>query len=478
MDKEILYKPQNFSIDYFLGSYKTFSFYSIPMKAEEHIFKSIDIRGIYKKDLDEDIMERIGLVVGTYLKKQNMIVSSDSRLSSKQLRASLAEGLRKAGVNTEDVGEMPVGVASFYGWMTKKPVGYITASHMSKEWNGVKLFHEDGRIFHEPENLEIKKLFFSNLKEKNKPGIKLNTDKEKIFKDYEVFIKQKTKFSKKIRVAFDFGNGAAAYLKNTLNNLPLDTVFIYDEPDGNFPNRDSNPQTADLSVLKAATKNCDIGFAFDGDGDRIVVVDDKGRELSTEHFTITILSKLFMEHKGNLVANVECSNILEKFAQRYNRKVHRVKVGHTFMVDAVDKENACFGVEKSGHCTLPSTVPFYDVVPIALYTIAIVSESDKKLSAMVDELPKTYFGREVFACDYTIKGQVTNHIQQKFKKEYTNVINLDGSRVDFEDGWVLIRVSNTEPIIRLSVEAQSKERLEELKDIFREKVKEAIVLFS
>ena len=447
------------------------------MQAEAHIFKAIDIRGIYGKDIDEEIMERVGSVLADYLKKKEIIISSDFRISSPSLRNALIKGILNSGVDVLDAKELPIGVAVFYGWKTKIPVAYVTASHLPKEWNGVKFFHEDGKIFEEDENKEIKESFFKNTSFKKTNG-KIKTLKtEEALDEYKKFLKNKIKFKRKIKVAFDFGNGANTMLKDVIKDFPIEPVFIYDKPDGNFPNRHSNPELSDLIELKNKVKNCDIGFAFDGDGDRILVMDEKSRTATAEHYTIFIIKNLFKTQKGGVVANVECSKIIEDFARKNKRDFYRVKVGHTFMIKSVIENNACFGIEKSGHCFFPAVAPFYDAFPVAMFIASVISSNDEKFSDFLDEMPKTYFEREKIDCSFNIRKKVLDDVEKSLFKEY-KIDNMDGIRIDFEDGWILIRSSNTEPILRLSVETNSQERTTQLKEKFLNVVKNSISSFS
>jgi phosphomannomutase len=440
------------------------------MEDISHIFKAIDIRGIYGKDINEEIMEKIGYVIANYVDSEDIVVSSDVRNSSPALRKALINGIILTGKNVIDIEEMPVGVAAFYGWKNNKVMGYVTASHLSKEWNGLKFFHKGGQIFEESENATIRDKFFLTTVEKSgKRGRIKKENREKILEDYANFLKQKIKI-KNIKIAVDCGNGATSFLNKVFEKIGFEPVFINDTPDGNFPNRPSNPELSELMELKKLATQSDISVAFDGDGDRICLIDDKGRNISVEQYTVIILNKLFKENKGGVVANVECSNLIDLCAKKFGRKIYRVKVGHTFMINGVEKYKACFGIEKSGHCLMPSIAVFHDVVPILIYISSIILSSNKKLSEMVDELPKPFFYRENLHADYKIKDKTMETLKNKILKDHKNVDTMDGVRINFEDAWVLIRGSNTEPTIRVSVEAQSQKRLDSLKKLFIEKV--------
>jgi len=195
--------------------------------------------------------------------------------------------------------------------------------------------------------------------------------------------------------------------------------------------------------------------AYDGDADRMAVVDDSGRTLTPEEASYIILSELLKTRKGPIIANVECSRVIDKIAEKFKSKVVRVPVGHTFLMQAVHKERAVFGVEKSGHYTLPFLFPFDDALAISYYAACVISRREGKLSKLMEEIPKFPFGRFSYACPDSKKFQVIENIKKKLSAEYKNVNTMDGVRIDLKNGWVLFRASNTGPVIRLTVEADT-----------------------
>ena len=447
------------------------------MHSQEHIFKAIDIRGLYGSDIDERAMERIGESVAVHTHNADIVTASDVRLSSDALRVALGHGLAAAGSRVVDAGQLPIGVASYYARKTHRFLAYVTASHLPPEYNGVKIFHPQGSIFTEQENAALKQLFFSNRPTPGAAGHIQNAHQAHILNDYGTFLRT-IHFARPLGIAFDFGNGATALLASVLRNQPFSPVFLFDVPDGRFPSRSPDPTTDPLTAARAIARTCDITFAFDGDGDRVVVLDDRGRLLSVEQFTLLILGKLFRTERGDVVANVECSNIIDNFCRLFGRSVHRVKVGHTYMINAVEQQRACFGVEKSWHCILPAVAPFHDVIPVALYAASALADGDKPLSALVDDMPQTAFLREAFTYPLEKKDDILASLTKEVQRTYEHVSLLDGIRVDVDDGWVLIRPSNTEPILRLTVEACNEERRDTLTATFRSLVAGTIEQFS
>src|SRR3989344_1392793 len=428
----------------------------------KYIFRSYDVRGVYGKDIDEEIMSSIGKAFGTYIKK-DVAVGCDVRLSSESLKKAFIDGCISAGINVIDIGVMPLGSAVFYGWQNSCEVAYITASHLSKEWNGVKFFNSSGIGFMEEENFKIRDIFMKGVFDEGKGKLK-KEDSKKIISGYVSFLHGKVKPKRKITVALDCGNGCASLLVPKLFADGFSIIPIFDNPDGSFPGRGPDPQENEVNELKK--EKADIGIAYDGDGDRMVVVDDLGRKLSPEQISFFILSDLLKAEKKPVVANVECTQLLDDIAQRFGVPLIRVNVGHTFLMEGVTKNNACYGVEVAGHYALPSIVPFDDAIAISYFVSCLLSKKEKKLSEIINEIPHYPFSRINFFCEDDKKFAVVEKLKKTFSEKYDNVSAIDGVRVDFEDGWILVRASNTELKLRLTIEAKTEKRFEELKKEF------------
>ncbi|HVP92629.1 MAG TPA: hypothetical protein VMS94_02680, partial [Acidobacteriota bacterium] len=232
-----------------------------------------------------------------------------------------------------------------------------------------------------------------------------------------------------------------------------------------FPNRDPEPKPESLTTLckKVVKEKADRGIAFDGDGDRALFVDDTGKVMMTEHSAILFIRDIMKTHRGSVVANIECSNIIEEEVRKYGEKVFRIPVGHTFLVQETKKHNAVFGVEKSGHICVPKFFWFDDAIINSIYMIEIVSRMSEKVSKVVRELPAWFFERVEVDCSDETKFEVMNRIKEKVTEKYGNISTIDGVKISFPDSWALIRASNTSPMLRLSIEAKDQKRLEELK---------------
>ncbi len=427
-----------------------------------HIFRSYDIRGLYKQDISENTIEGIGNVLAQY-SDADIVAGIDMRSSSRELKKSLIKGVTGAGKNVFDLGLIPLGTAMFYAWKNKKTLAYLTASHLPKEWAGVKFFHPDGTGFMDNENYKLRDMFLGNsFVAGRKKGKVTEVDSAHAMKEYIRFLLSKLKIRKKISVSVDCGNGMACLLAPQLfREAGCEVKVIYGSLSENTE-RNPEPNVDPLTELRKNTQ--DIGIAYDGDADRMILVSDKGEILAPEKASFLILSQLMKEKEGPVIANVECSRIIDKITQ--GRKVVRVPVGHTFLAKYAQKNHACFGMESSGHYILPSLVPFDDALAVSLYACYALSESGKKLSDIVRDVPTFPSERINMECREDIKFRVVEDLKEKLSGEYGSVNTMDGIRVDFREGWILIRASNTSPLIRLTVEADNEKELKKLRDKF------------
>jgi phosphomannomutase len=426
------------------------------------IFRAYDIRGIYGKDLTEQIMMRIGMAVGTS-NPGNFTVGRDFRDHGASLEQSFISGLTKTGSNASLIGTCPAGLCVFANWRLKNDVsGYITASHLPAEWNGIKFFHQDGVGFFEDENLRVGEIQASGNFRKGEGTVQKI---EGMDEEYANFTSERV-HPDRIKVVVDFGNGAAFQIvPKILKRLGVEARFLFDWPDPKFSNRDPEPKPESLTVLrrKVVEEKADLGIAFDSDGDRAVFVDETGRVLMAEQSGVLFIRDIMKTHQGPVVANIECSSLVDDEVKKYGQTVFRIPVGHTFLVQQTKRQNAVFGVEKSGHICVPKFFWFDDAIINSMYMIEIVSKLDRKVSEVVNEMPKEFFERiEIDSTDET-KFDIVNRAKEKAAQTYQNLTVIDGVRIDFPDSWALIRASNTSPKLRLSIEAKSEKRLKELK---------------
>lgn len=453
------------------------------MRINPLIFRAYDIRGIYKKDLTKEVFQKIGFVLGK--KKESFLVGHDIRKSGRALSLALISGLNKGGAKKVFFcGKSPFGLCLFSGWKLKvDKILFVTASHLPPEWNGLKINFGDGepisskeieKIKNEVLKIEDKKIDFAKPKFK-----RVNLKKEYILDLVQKFPLLK---KKKLKVVLDCGNGSLSLVAPELfKKFGFETVELFCEPDPNFPNRNPEPTFEATQKLRETVlkEKADFGVAFDGDGDRGIIVDDKGRYLSGNQVGI-LLGKEILKHSKNkkIVKTVSCSMAIEKELKDVGAKFFEVPVGHTFVISQVKKKKAILGIEESSHIVLPQYFLFDDAILIPLKIAEILIKENKRLSQFVDQMKIYPFDEIVFECKDEIKFQVVENLKEKLKRKYEKINTLDGVKVHFDFGWALIRASNTSPKIRLYVEAKTEKKLKFLKENFSRILKECIQQLS
>jgi phosphomannomutase len=432
----------------------------------KEIFRAYDIRGIYGTQLTEKIARGVGNVVHNFV-DGSIVLGRDNRISSPAVHKAFLEGALEAGLKVTDVGVVPNGVASFAGWVAQKPIAYITASHLDPEWNGIKLFHENGVGFSEEENSRIGELVLKEKFVRRQGGGVTALDMIDEYKKYLISKIVKIKSARKLDVVLDCGNGTAGLVSPSLfAEAGFDVRTINEGPDGKFPNRKPDIKPEVLSEIKKEARSADLGIAYDGDADRMVLVDDLGRILEPEQTAALILKGL---GEGQVVANVECSRSIDSVAHA----VHRIQVGHSYLVKYSLQRGAMLGFERSGHFIIPSLIPRDDAIAVSLFAASVLATQDKKLSEIVNTIPTYPCKRVNFSCPDKIKFDVIARITSRLKRKY-KVNDLDGVRIDMPAGWALIRASNTSPNIRLTCEANTEQEMQKLLQKFGTIIQEEI----
>ncbi len=451
------------------------------MDVKEYIFRAYDVRGIFNVDFNAEIATRLGYAFGTFLGGDaKVVVGRDGRTSSKIIELAFISGLASTGCEVYATGLLPIPTFNFKVLKSDVDAGaYVTASHNPPEYNGIRFRHSDGTGY-TWENEEIKKIFFSNKFKlsswKNLGDNIIEIDNSATIKEYNDFLLSRFNIEKELKVVLDFGNGVtsltAPYILRKLN---AKVITLNAQVDGTFPARESEPTKESLRDLaKVVEKSgADFGAGYDGDGDRVVFVDDKGRIAQTEKIGIIIVRELIKKRKAPVVANVQCSMIVEQELGKDGVEVKRVRVGDVFIAEALKKYNAIFGMEISAHYFMPEFYYFDDPVLITLKLAEILSKSDRKLSELLDEIPSYPMKTMNIRCADEIKFKVMEEVINILRSQGYSLDLTDGAKVIFEDGWALMRPSNTSPLIRVSIEAKSEERLKELEEFVRKTVKEA-----
>ncbi len=451
-----------------------------------HIFRAYDIRGIYNEDLYPATMLKIGLALGTYAKERgetSVVIGNDIRATSTLLSNAFIAGLLSAGIDVTNTGTTSFGACAFSGWLLKKDItAYVTASHLPPEWNGVKLYTGEGIGFSAEENEKIRDIVLAGKEEAVLWHDVGNYHELDLREEYIEYIAKR--FDRDIfdgrRAVLDCGNGSMGLVAlDVANRVNLKADALFPNPDPSFPNRPSEPTDATLGALKAEVprRKADFGAAFDGDGDRVVIVDDRGRMLSADQCGVIIARALLKERTGTVLANVECSMLIERELEKLCGKIERIPVGHTFLTKEAKERDAVLGIESSGHYVIPSFFLFDDAMVIPLKIAEILVKTGRKLSELVDELPEFPKQRTNLQCGDTVKFEVMQVLAERLTTEYgaDMISTMDGIRVDMgEEGWALIRASNTSALIRVTVEGASEEIKDKLMKEFVAVTEEAI----
>ena len=449
------------------------------MQINPLIFREYDIRGVVDKDLTPDVVRKLGQGFGTHmiqLGRRELIAGRDGRVSSKAFEEALIEGLTSTGCHVIDIGLCPTPVYYFSIFHLDKDGGMVvTGSHNPPEFNGFKVSVGKSTIFGE----EIQNL--RRLIEKGEWVVgKGKLAKREIIRPYQDYIKGNIRLEKKMKVAIDAGNGTAGIVAGPLlRDLGCELEELYCDVDGRFPNHFPDPTIpANLKDLidRVRKTRADVGIGYDGDADRIGVVDDQGNVIWGDQLMILFSREILKDKKGaTFVAEVKCSQNLFNDIEKHGGRAIMYKTGHSLIEEKIREEKAALGGEMSGHIFFADRYfGFDDAIYASCRLIELLSKTDKKLSQLLGDVPKTFITPEIrIDCADEIKFKVVETVKEALRKDYP-VIDVDGVRVKFEDGWGLVRASNTQPVLVLRFEALTQDRLNWMKDLIENKVREAV----
>jgi phosphomannomutase/phosphoglucomutase len=434
-----------------------------------------DIRGIYPKEINEEFALKIGKAFGTF-NPGKIVVGRDCRLSSPSLKEKVIEGLISTGCEVIDIGVVHTPLIIFSVAYYNFDGGIqITASHNPKEWNGFLFYGKRGiPISYEKGINKIKDLFFSENFKTGKGGVVTKY----VINDYKKFLLEKIKLKKpvKLKVVIDAGNGVVGpIILPIFKNLGINVVDLFCEPDGNFPNREPEPTKENLGELikKVKEVKADLGLAFDGDGDRLVAVDEKGNLLTpTQLFGILIKAYLKGE-KEKIVHDALTSKAIDELIQHYKGLPVTCRVGHVYIQEKLLSENAVLGGEVSGHYFFKEIFGADDAVFASLKLIEYLVNTGKRLSECYAEIPQYFFDSLRVKTVEEKKFEFIEKLKEEFKLKGYEIDTLDGVKVIFPYGWALFRPSHTEPKIVIAYEAKDEENFKKMKD-FVNKIVERI----
>ena len=442
------------------------------------IFRQYDIRGIVDKDLDEEVLYLIGKAFGTFVRRheqKTVVIGGDARLSTPAYKKAFIKGLMETGCDVTDIGICASPVLYFAIWKLKSGAGtMITASHNPKEYNGIKLNLGMSSVFGQ-QILGLLKLIQDNDFESGEGSFQTFEGIIDIYSDYIV---DNIKLSRPVKCIVDAGNGVGGpILPNILRRLGCEVREMYCEQDGTFPNHHPDP-TIEAYMTDLITEmkkgEYEVGLGLDGDADRIGVIDDTGKMLYGDQILNILARDYLATNKGKTVlADVKCSKNLFDDISKHGGVPLMYKTGHANIKSKMKEDNIDFGGEMSGHIFLGDRYLGYDDAMYACCRfVEILSKTDTKCHALLSDQPKMYNTPEIrFDTEEETKFEVVEKVLQSFKKENHDVIDIDGMRINFADGWGLIRASNTQPALVMRFEATTEERVKEIQELVENRLK-------
>jgi phosphomannomutase len=443
------------------------------------IFKSYDIRGIYNREWDKDLAYRIGFFLPGLLETKRILVGRDARESSGEIFEALSRGMRDTGCNVTDIGLCST--PSVYFATAHFDFGgsvMITASHNPPEYNGLKISRAQAiPVGYDTGLNRLEQMVRGEISPVSAPGTLDTLDIRQAYLEHlEPYIEAVLE----IKAVIDCSDGmASVFIHDVMRNLQGEIITMYDQPDGSFPHHPPNPLIeANLADVKKRTlaEKADLGICFDGDGDRVMFVDEAGRFISPD-LIIALLGLHFFrqsgeDHSGEVVTyDVRTSRSVVEYVEALGGKPVICKVGHSHAKKLLRDRNGIYGGELAGHYYFRDNYFCDSGMISALLVLAILSRERRSFSELIGEIVKYHYSGEI-----NFKTEAKDHIIDALLCEYgdrpgATLTDIDGIRLDFPDWWFNLRKSNTEPYLRLVVEASSAqaltERIAELKSRFR-----------
>ncbi|MFH2021358.1 MAG: phosphomannomutase/phosphoglucomutase [archaeon] len=429
------------------------------------IFKAYDIRGIYGKDLDENIVYKIARAYVLKFKPKKVTVGMDGRVSSPSLFKALLKGITDQGCCAVDIGLVTTPMMYYSVWNYGYEGGLmVSASHNPKEYNGVKMVRQEAvPVGGDTGIYEIEKMIEKLPDLPNEKGI---VEKKQIMDDYVRHSLSYGNITKKFKIVADTANAVGGPLAHKFfTKLGLKFTHLFAELDGTFPNHEANPlKDENLESLKKEVlkQNADIGIAFDGDADRVGFVDEQGNTVTSDMILALVAENILKKTPGKkILADVRCSRIVPEIVKLNKGIPGRCMVGHSLVKKYMKEQDAYFAGELSSHFYLKdehyAEAPFF----VILKVLELMQESGKKLSELVLPLKK-YFQTGEINSKVDDKEAKMKEFSLKFKDGKQNW--MDGLTVEYDDWWFNVRASNTEPYLRLNLEANKKKLMKEKRD--------------
>ena len=448
------------------------------------LFGSSGIRGLVNNFLTPTLACKVGLALASHIKAKKALVARDTRVSGHMIEDALVSGLLACGVKVTLIGVVPTPVLAYSTMKLKADVGFmLTASHNPPQYNGIKIFDGTSLSYSDESQDIIEKLISKNSYTLANWRQISTSSMADIAHFYIEMVQKTVSLRKNWRVVVDPGCGATFDIgPKLLKNSGCIVTSINAQPDGFFPARKSEPTAVSLMDLMQIVKNAnaDIGIAFDGDGDRVAFVDEKGNLVDFDRSLAAYAAYSLKQSKGDTIAtNVEASMCVETMTRNLGGKVIRTKVGDVYVSEAIKQYGAVFGGEPCGAWIHPRFHYCPDGPLSAILLLKALEEEEVSLHEFVSKVPEYVTLRENLNCSNDFKDKLVSKVEKNVEAEFpenTGFLKVDGVRLTLSSGWFLIRASGTEPLLRITVEGESlkaaKDIMKRVKILVRKQTKE------
>jgi phosphomannomutase/phosphoglucomutase len=450
------------------------------VKVNPTIFREYDIRGIVDKDLTPAVAEVLGKGLGTYFRhngRRDVVVGRDVRLSSPAYFEALTQGLLGTGCDVTDLGTIPTPLLYFAMFYLKREAGIvITGSHNPPEYNGFKIMVGEEAVYG-PMIQDILALIQKGDFVHDRTGRRSAAD---IIPPYQGYLLKNLRLGRPLKVVIDAGNGTGGVVAVPLfQKMGVEVIPLYCEMDGHFPHHHPDPTLPEAMqdlIRMVKQTGAEAGIGYDGDADRIGIVDDKGQIIWGDRLMIIFCRDILPRHPGaTVISEVKSSKLLYQEIERLGGKGIMWKTGHSLIKKKIKEEKAVLAGEMSGHIFFADRYfGFDDAIYASARLLEILSRSKQKLSEMLADLPVTYSTPEirVYASE-EVKFKIVDEVRRALAARYP-IVDIDGVRATLPQGWALVRASNTQAALVMRFEADTAEGLEAIKTEVKREVETAI----
>ena len=450
------------------------------VKIKPEIFRQYDIRGLVDKDLTQETVELLGKGIGTYFRwnqRKEVALGRDCRLSSPLYSKALAKGLLSTGCEIVDLGIIPTPLLYFTIYYKKMESGVIiTGSHNPPEYNGFKMMVGEETLY----GAAIQDIFTIIQNEdfiEEKSTFKRDYN---IIPEYQEYVLKNIKLEKKLKVVVDAGNGTAGVVAVPIfKKMRCEVIELYCAMDGRFPNHHPDPtlpEALEDLIRKVKETKADVGIAYDGDGDRIGIIDDEGNIIWGDVLMVLFARDILPSNPGApIISEVKASKVLYDEIEKLGGRPIMWKTGHSLIKKKIKEEKALLAGEMSGHIFFADRFfGFDDAIYSSGRLLELLSRSDKRISQMLSDLPKTFSTPEIriYASD-EVKFKIVEEVKKELSQKYP-IIDIDGVRAIYPGGWGLVRASNTQEVLVLRFEGNTEKDLENIESEVKQVIEEVI----